>query len=167
MVTLSLLKLLENNGFGRIDENLFWEKMGLGENGLYISDIGGSNNRGARRTVTYQIYCRGSSDVDGYQRVQAVADFLTRSEAICNLPAVPPITDYGYGGVTLLPTSSISAVGTDISGRMIYSITGQLYYREKIPYMPPPDPTGGKVIQTEGGATLITENNKIILTEDK
>lgn len=167
MVTLSLLKLLENNGFGKIDVDLFWEKMGVGKEGLYISDIGGSNTRGGRPTTTYQIYCRGASDVEGYQKLQAVADFLTRSEAICNLPAVPPITDYGYGGVTLLPTSSISAVGADISGRMIYSITGQLYYREKVPYVPPPPPTEGKVIETEGGIILVTENNKILLTEDK
>lgn len=167
MVTLSLLKLLEDNGFGRIDVDLFWEKMGLGKDGLYISDIGGSNTRGGRPTTTYQIYCRGSSDVEGYQRLQRVADFLTRSEAICKLPAVPPISNYGYGGVTILPVSGISAVGTDISGRMIYSITGLLYYRGKVPYIPPPPPTDGKVIETEGGIILITENNKILLTENK
>ena len=35
MITLNLLQLLENNGFGTIDENLFWEKLTLGEEGVF------------------------------------------------------------------------------------------------------------------------------------
>lgn len=167
MVTLSLLKLLEDRGFGTIDKDLFWEKMGLGKEGLYISSVGGSNSHGARPTATYQIYSRGSSDVEGYQKLQAVADFLTRSFDICTLPAVPPVSNFGYGGVTILPPSSISAVGADLSGRMIYSITGQVYYRDKLPYVPPPEPTDDKVIETEGGTTLLSENSQYILTEEK
>lgn len=131
MVSLSLLKLLENNGFGRIDESLFWEKMGLGEDGLYITDVGGSRDRGSRPSLTYEIYSRAKTDVSAYQKLQAVVDFLTKSFAICELPAVPPATDYGYKNVTILPPSSITNVGQDANGRVVYSIIGQIYYGEK------------------------------------
>lgn len=161
MVTLSLLKLLENNGFGVIDEDLFWQKMGIEDDGLYISDIGGGRGRGERNSVTYQIYCRGENDIAAYQRLQTVADFLTNSFSVCSLPAVPPITRYGYNNVTILPTSSISNVGEDINGRVIYSITGQLYYGTKTIVEPPPL---SLPITTETGMALITEDNKLLIS---
>lgn len=138
MVSLSLLKLLELNGFGTIDEDLFWEKLGLNEDGIYITDLGASQERGSRKSLSYQIYCRGQNDVSTYKKLQAVADFLTNSFAICKLPAVPPVTDYGYSNVTIMPPSAILSLGDDINGRIIYSITGQLYYGEKtMPNSPP------------------------------
>lgn len=162
MVSLSLLKLLELNGFGTIDEDLFWEKMGIGKDGLYITDMGGSQDRGSRKSLSYTIYSRAKNDVTAYQKLQAVADFLTRSFAICQLPAVPPITNYGYGNVTILPPSSIASVGEDINGRIIYSITGQLYYGEKSVVVPS---VRGDFVATENGQKTITEQSKLILME--
>lgn len=132
MVSLSLLKFFELSDLGTIDENLFWEKLGLGENGLYITDLGGSQERGARRTLNFQIYSRDVSDVAAYQRLQKVVDLLTSSFAVCTLPPVPPITDYGYNNVTILPPSEITSHGPDANGGVVYSITGQLYYGNKV-----------------------------------
>lgn len=131
MVSLSLLKYLENNDFGKIDENLFWEKMGIDEDGVYITDIGGSQDRGSRPSMTYTIYSRAEDDVEAYRQLQAIADFLKSSFAICELPAVPPVTDYGYNNVTIMPPSTITSVGQDANGRVVYSITGQVYYGER------------------------------------
>lgn len=163
MVSLSLLKLLEQNGFGTIDEDLFWEKMGLDEYGLYITDIGGSQDRGRRKVCTYNLYSRGKNDVQAYQKLQEVMEFLTRSFAICQLPAVPPITNYGYSNVTIMPPSTVTSVGEDINDRVIYSITGQIYYGEKVALSPPT--TNGNYIETKSGQKVITEQDKTILME--
>lgn len=128
MITLALLKFLEDNGFGEIDKDLFWQKMGLGNKGLYIVEIGASEDRGSRTSSVYEIYSRGVNDVQGYQILQQVADFLNKSYTVCTLPSVPPITDYQYRNVTIMPVSTISNTGVDSEGRVIYSITGKIYY---------------------------------------
>lgn len=164
MVTLSLLKYLENNGFGTIDQDLFWEKMSIDDDGVYISDLGGNNTRDGRPSISYQLYSRGENDVEAYQKLQSIAEFLNDSFAVCQLPAAPPTTDYGYDNVTILPVSSITNIGEDINGRIIYSITGQLYYGGKI--KPPDPPLAGDYIETEDNNALITENDKTIFTEE-
>lgn len=128
VLTLSLLKYLADNGFGTIDQNLFWEKLGLGKNGLYITDVGDAQERGVRKSTTYELYSRGSSDLDGYTKLQAVAEFLRQSYDVCDLPAVPPYSDEGFTNVSILPPSTISSMGEDGNGRIIYSITGRVYY---------------------------------------
>lgn len=161
MVTLSLLKFLENNGIGTIDQDLFWEKMGLGKVGLYITDLGSSRDRGGRQMTNYQIFSRGKTDVDGYQKLEEVAKLLNSSYSVCMLPEVPPVTEYYYSNVTIMPVSTISNDGLDGNGRVIFSITGVIYFGEKIiPYKPGPP----REITTEEGKILITEDNKVIIT---
>ena len=48
MIVWSLLKFLEDNNLGKIDQDLFWEKIGLGKNGIYIASVGASQDRGMR-----------------------------------------------------------------------------------------------------------------------
>lgn len=128
MITLSLLKFLENNGFGEIDKDLFWQKLGVGNIGLYIVEIGDTRTRGMRTSTMYEIYSRGNSDVDGYKRLQKIVDFLNQSYDVCSLPAVPPVSDKEYHNVTIMPVSTISNSGLDVGGRVIYNITGRIYY---------------------------------------
>lgn len=127
-ITLSLLKLLEDNGFGKIDENLFWEKLGLGLDGLYIADIGSAQDRTTAPSTMYELYSRAKDDFEAYQQLQTVRDFLERSYTTCNLPAVPPYTDEGFSGVTIMPPSTVSNNGIGEDGHIIYSITGRIYY---------------------------------------
>jgi hypothetical protein len=129
MITLSLLKYLEDNDFGEIDKDLFFEKLTLDKKGLYISDIGDALVRGRRRSQSFEIYSRGTSDVDGYKRAQAVADFLYGKigQAI-SLPAVPPISDKSYSCVRVMSISNLANTGMDDGGRIIYAITVQVDY---------------------------------------
>lgn len=131
MITLSLLKFIENNGLGVIDQNLFWQKLTLDKVGIYIADIGQTKERGGRNIVQFEIYSRGSNDVDGYKRLQAILDLLNNNYVVCNLPSVQngsqTITE-GFSNVTIMPPSSISNYGLDSQGRIIYSATGTLYY---------------------------------------
>lgn len=131
MITLSLLKFIENNGLGVIDQNLFWQKLTLDKVGIYIADIGQTKERGGRNVVQFELYSRGNSDVDGYKRLQAVLDLLNNNYVVCALPSVQSgsqtITE-GFSNVTIMPPSSISNYGLDSQGRIIYSATGTLYY---------------------------------------
>lgn len=131
MITLSLLKFIENNGLGVIDQNLFWQKLTLDKVGIYIADIGQTKERGGRNIVQFELYSRGNSDVDGYKRLQSILDLLNNNYVVCNLPSVQngsqTITE-GFSNVTIMPPSSISNYGLDSQGRIIYSATGTLYY---------------------------------------
>lgn len=131
MITLSLLKFIENNGLGVIDQNLFWQKLTLDKVGIYIADIGQTKERGGRNVVQFELYSRGNSDVDGYKRLQAVLDLLNNNYVVCNLPSVQngsQVITEGFSNVTIMPPSSISNYGLDSQGRIIYSATGTLYY---------------------------------------
>lgn len=131
MITLSLLKFIENNGLGVIDQNLFWQKLTLDKVGIYIADIGQTKERGGRNIVQFELYSRGSNDVDGYKRLQAVLDLLNNNYVVCALPSVQSgsgVITEGFSNVTIMPPSSISNYGLDSQGRIIYSATGTLYY---------------------------------------
>lgn len=128
IVTLSLLQFLANNGLGELEKDLFWEKLGVEEEGLYITDLGEAQERGVRRSTVYQIYSRGATDLVGYQKLQQVVELLTKAYETCQLPAVP---EYGVKAVpnaTIMPPSTIVNSGEDVNGRVIYSITGKIYY---------------------------------------
>ena len=129
MITLSFLKLLENNGFGTIDTDLFFQKLTLDKKGLYISDIGDPIEKHKKRTQSFELYARGDNDVWGYKKLTEILDFLQDSySTVCTLPSVPPITTDDYEKVTILPTGNITNVGLDSVGRIIYSIQGQIIY---------------------------------------
>lgn len=131
MVTLSFLKLLEDEGFGTIDVDLFFQKLTLDNKGIYIADIGDPVARGARDTQSYELFARGESDVDGYKKLLEIRKFLIAEYSnICELPAVPPITSDGYTNVELLKPSTITNVGLDDNNRIIYSMTGTIIYKE-------------------------------------
>lgn len=134
MLTLSFLKLLEDEGFGTIDGDLFFQKLTLDKKGIYIADIGEPGQRHGRDTQSYEMLARGSSDValDGYKKLLAIRKFLiTEYQNICELPAVPPITTEVYTNVELSKPSTITNVGLDANNRVIYSMTGTIIYKEK------------------------------------
>lgn len=137
MITLSFLKLLEDEGFGTIDVDLFWQKLTLGKIGVYIADIGEPIARGSRDSQGYELLVRGDNDVSGYKKLKEIRKFLNQNHSnICELPAVTdpvtndPITE-GYSNVGLSKPSTITNVGLDAKNRVIYSMTGTIIYKEK------------------------------------
>ena len=131
MITLSFLKLLEDEGFGTIDVDLFFQKLTLDKKGLYIADIGDPVAKGARDTQSYELFARGDNDVDGYKLLIQIRKFLVDNYSnICELPAVSPITTEGYTNVELSKPSTITNVGLDDNNRIIYSMTGTIIYKE-------------------------------------
>lgn len=130
MITLNLLKLLENNQLGEIDKDLFWEKLTLGKIGVYISSIGNPTERGNRKIWSFELYSRGSSDVAGYKQLKDIVDFLNASYSVCKLPSVSingkQIADE-VENITIMPCSTITNGGLDDNGRIIWTATGTIY----------------------------------------
>jgi len=132
MITLSFLKLLENEGFGTIDTDLFFQKLTLDKKGIYIADIGDPVSRHSRDTQSYELLVRGANDVDGYKLLKDIRKFLVNEyHTICELPAVPPYTSEIYTNVELSKPSTITNVGLDANNRVIYSMTGTIIYKEQ------------------------------------
>lgn len=132
MITLSFLKLLEDNGFGTIDTDLFFQKLTLEKEGVYIADVGDPVARGSRDTQSYELLVRGKTDVSGYKKLKEIRKFIINNYSnICELPAVPPITTEKYTNVELSKPSTITNVGLDANKRVIYSMTGTIIYKEK------------------------------------
>lgn len=128
MITLSLLKFIEDNGLGKIDTDLFWQNIGIDAEGIYIVNIGQSQPRGTRRVQRYELYSRDSSKLDGLGKLEAIISLINASYGVCELPALP---DYGidsYQNITLLPLSTPTRVGEDINGRIIWSTSGEIIY---------------------------------------
>lgn len=132
MITLNLLQYLENNGFGHIDDDLLWEKLTLGKDGVYCQSLGDNNARGARRSCRFELYSRSSkSDMDGYRKLAEIAKFLTESYAVCELPKVErngKVIAEAVPNCTIMPLSSIANNGLDDNNRVIWTISGQIYY---------------------------------------
>lgn len=132
MITLSLAKHLEDQGFGTIDTDIFYQKLTLDKTGIYIADIGESVGRHSRDSQGYEILSRGTTDVSGYQILQDIRKYLINNyQDICELPAVPPVTTESYINVQLTKPSSITNVGLDAKNRVIYSITGSILFKER------------------------------------
>ena len=128
IVTLSLLQYLQDNGLGVLDHNLFWEKLGLGLDGLYITDLGTNQNRGLMHRITYEMFSRDKDDLVAFTKLQQVANFLQDSYEVCRLPAVPQYGAEMIKNVTIMPPSAITNAGEDTNGHIIYSLNGSIIY---------------------------------------
>lgn len=131
MITLNLLQLLQDNGFGTIDVDLFWNKLSLKKNGVFIVDIGQAQPRGNRKVQRYELYSRSKkSDVDGYQKLMAIADFLNNNAYnICDLPKCNIVKDNeAVHNVTIMPVSTPTNTGEDSQERIVWAISGNIIY---------------------------------------
>ena len=138
MITLSFLKHLEDEGFGTIDVDLFYQKLTLDKNGIYISDIGDPVAKGSRDSQSYELFARGSTDVDGSYKLSQIRKYLLNNySSICELPemsiqvdgstvVIPP-----YKNVEISKPSTITNVGLDSKNRIVYSLTGSIIFKEK------------------------------------
>lgn len=134
MIALHILKLLESQGFGTIDTDLFFEEapldsQGKEKNGIWIVERGTSVNRFTTQTQNFDIYSRYTSKLTGYQKLEAILDFLQQAYGdVCELPPVPPHSNNVYTNVRLEPTSSVENAGTDSNGKIVRVISGVVRY---------------------------------------
>lgn len=139
MITLHVLKLLAENGFGTLmltgnesgDDRLYFEKLPVGKVGIYSMSNGSPVIRGSRRTQSFDLYARGKSDIDGAKRLESILDFFANEcYPSCELPAIPGYSDESYKRVIIVPTSEIANVGVDSTDRVIWQVSAQVIYNK-------------------------------------
>ncbi len=134
MIALNILKLLEQEGFGTIDTDLFFEEapldqQGKPKQGVWIVERGTDVNRLIHQTQNFDIYSRYANKLTGYRKLEDIFDYLQRAYGeVCELPTVPPYSDTVYTNVRIQPTSSVENVGTDENGKVVRSISGVIRY---------------------------------------
>ena len=128
MITIALLKFLEDNNIGTIDKDLFWQNIDIDAEGLYIVNIGQAQPRGTRRVQRYEIYVRNKSKLEGLKLIESVIELVNNSYSVCSLPAVTEYGVNGYNNITLMPLSTPTRVGEDANGRIIWSTSGNIIY---------------------------------------
>lgn len=130
--TLSLMKFLSQNGFGTMSKDLFWEKLELSANGVYITSNGQAQELHARRVQAFTLYSRGDTDISGYSKLENIIEFLNTSDSICTLPSVRDkasgIVAESIGNVYIRPLTTITNSGKDSEGNTIWLATGQIEY---------------------------------------
>ena len=137
MITLHILKLLENNGFGTIDTDLFFETVpldakGIPKQGVWIVTRGTSINRVDIGSQNFDIYSRYTNKTTGHAMLENILSFLQDSFGnVCELPTVPPISYNEYYDVMIVPTSGVENVGTDDQNKVVRVISGNVKYKKK------------------------------------
>lgn len=136
MVTLHILKLLENNGFGVIDQDLFFEEASLDGNGdpkegLWIVTRGSAVNRYSVTVQAFDIYSRYANKLTGYKKLEDILHFLQAAYGeVCELPTVEPYSNTIYKNVRLTPTSGVENVGADENNKIVRVISGEVQFNK-------------------------------------
>ena len=134
MIALHILKLLEDEGFGTIDTDLFFEEAPLGSDGkpkqgVWIVERGSAVSRLNHQTQNIDIYSRYTNKTTGYKKLEDILDFLQEAyDEVCDLPTVPPYSSTLYRNVRITPLSSVENVGVDENNRIVRAISGVVQY---------------------------------------
>lgn len=137
MITLHILKLLEDNGFGTIDTDLFYEEVpldsrGYPKQGVWIVTRGSEVNRVDIGNQNFDIYSRYTNKLTGAVKLDNILNFLKESYGdVCTLPTVPPHSLTEYYNVRITPTSGVENVGTDDQDKVVRVISGNVKYKIK------------------------------------
>lgn len=137
MITLHILKLLEDNGFGTIDTDLFFEEVpldskGVPKQGIWIVTRGTSVTRLDVGNQNFDIYSRYTNKLTGGIKLENILTFLKEAyDDVCTLPTVPPYSTTEYYNVTIEPTSGVENVGTDEQDKVVRVISGNVKYKIK------------------------------------
>ena len=136
MITLSLLRQMELDNLGTIDSDLWHLEVPLGsdgkpKNGLWIIPRGAPVSRFNVNIQAVDIYFRNTNKNTSLKKAKQVLDYLQESfEDICDLPSYPPLFTNTYSNVTITPVAGIEYTGTDENGKLVFSISGEIRYKE-------------------------------------
>ncbi len=136
MITLRILKLLEQEGFGTLlgapkTNGLFFEKMPQGKTGVAIFSRGAPMGHGIRLTQAFDLYSRGTDDVEGYQKLEEITELMRNSLTVCTLPVVTGKDETNYTHCSIVPVSNIENAGSDENDRVLFSMTAQITYNKE------------------------------------
>lgn len=136
MITLHIAKLLEDEGFGTLDQDIFWEDMpvdnnGTPKDGLWIVARGAPVGR-FTATQAFDIYSRYTNKVTGSQKLEDILKYLQNAYGeVCELPEVPPYSTTRYYDCQIVPTSGIENVGADEQDKVVRVISGLIKFKRE------------------------------------
>lgn len=132
MITLHLLQVLSDAGFGTIDTDLFWAKLPLGKTGIAIFARGGEVSIGRKRAVQpFDLMSRGENHLLAADKLEKIAEYLSREWVQCDLPLVPDRSNKVYKNARISDLSNIDdSLGEDENGQMIFRLTGSVIYNK-------------------------------------
>lgn len=134
MVTLHIAKLLENEGFGTIDSDIFWEDMPLNSqgdpiDGVWLVSRGAPLDRFNTTTQAFDVYSRNSNKLTSSEVLEDILEYLREAyEEVCDLPTISPYSSTEYYNVRIRPVSGIENVGTDEQGKVVRVISAEVQY---------------------------------------
>jgi len=133
MISLHIAAWLAEEGFGTLDQDIFWEEAsldskGIPKNGIWVVERGTPYTRLVKRQA-FDIYSRYSNKLTGSQKLEGILERLQEAYGdVCTLPAVPPYSTTTYENVMLQPTSGIENVGTDEQDKVVRVISGEVQF---------------------------------------
>lgn len=136
MVTLSICKWLEQEGFGTLDTDIFWEEVALNsagkpKDGIWVVPRGSPLSRFDTTTQAFDVYSRYANKITGSLKLEAILEKLKEAYGdVCTLPAVPPYLSTEYYNVRLRPTSGIENVGSDEQDKIVRVISAEVQYNK-------------------------------------
>lgn len=133
MITLHILQYLKDNSFGTaIDTDLFFEKLPLGKTGVAIFSRGGEGNYGRRTAIQrFDLYCRGSNDLTGMDKLDKIRTFFADSyDDLCTLPVVPAKSNRIYDKARITVIDNVENLGLDENDRVIYRLGAEIIYQK-------------------------------------
>lgn len=138
MITLRIGKLLEENGFGTLDmdgtvlsNGIYLEQMPQGRTGVAVFSRGAPMGTGMRLSQAFDIYSRGTDNVQGYKKLEDIAELMRGSTAVCTLPIVEDVDEENYNHCSIIPISFIENAGNDENDRVVYVMTAQITYNRE------------------------------------
>jgi hypothetical protein len=134
MISLHIAKWLEQEGFGTLDTDIFWEDAPLDgngnpKNGIWIVPRGNEDKR-FTNTQQFDIYSRYTNKLTGSQKLEAISQRIKEAYGeTCELPTVPPHSTTEYYDVMFKPISSIENVGVDEQDKVVRVISAEIQFK--------------------------------------
>lgn len=137
MISLHIAKWLEDEGFGTLDQDIFWEEVALDPNGkpydgIWVVTRGSALNRFNTTTQQFDIYSRYANKLTGSLKLEQILEKIMEAYGdVCTLPTVPPYSLTIYDNVRLRPVSGIENVGSDAQDKIVRVISAEVQYNIK------------------------------------
>lgn len=134
MISLHLAKWLEQEGFGTLDSDIFWEDAPLDSNGnprngIWVVARGNDENRFVNRQQ-FDVYSRYTNKLTGSKKLEAILQRIKEAYGdVCTLPTVPPHSMTEYYDCMFLPVSGIENVGVDDQDKVVRVIGAEIQYK--------------------------------------
>lgn len=136
MITLHIAAWLDQEGFGTLDTDIFWEEVavdskGVPKDGIWVVTRGNADDR-FTNVQQFDIYSRYSNKLTGSIKLEAILQRIKEAyNDECTLPTVPPYSLTQYDNVTFNPVSGIENVGTDAQNKVVRVISAEVQFNIK------------------------------------